>query len=198
MSKIFRRDPDEIVVPERVIAARLGFKGVGRIPDEFVESFKRAQEILKEVAHPLAIHEDFKVENHPGSVVVAGKKLSGRSVEDHIKGSKAVSVILATLGHEVDDRISKLHEEGEELLSFFLDGLASEMVEYFVRMLDTELRRERGQGGPRISPGYGDLPLSLNDWIVEILNGEEFGITCDPDTHIMLPRKTISAIIGWR
>ncbi len=198
MSKVFRMDPDDIFIPERVLAARLGFKGVGEIPEEFRATFKRAMSMAREVASPLAIYEDFQVETLENCVIVDGKVLTGKSVEENLMGSSEISLILATLGSDVDEEITRLHEIGEDLLSFFLDGIASEMVEYFVRSLDSVLREEHRSGGPRISPGYGDLPLSLNSWIIEELGGYEYGIRYYPETFFMIPRKTISAMVGWK
>lgn len=197
MPEIFRADPADIEIPRRVLAARLGFRGVGDIPEEFKPFFERAYGIALKVATPLALYGNFKPRDLEDGVVVEGKEIRGRLASQHLKGRKTVTLILATLGSRFDEEISRLHSEGEELLSFFLDGIGSEMVEYFARMLDSKLREEMGEGSARISPGYVDLPLSLNAWIIEKLSGKDYGITYDPETFIMHPRKTISALIGW-
>ena len=198
MSRVFRVDPNDIEIPERVLAARLGFRGVGRIPEEFEKVFKEAMEMAHELAKPVALHDDFEIEKVDNAIEVAGEILSGRSVEDHIAWGSSLTLMVGTLGDEFDRGIERYHDEGEELLSFFLDGIGSEMVEYFIRKLDAHLREIHGEGGPRVSPGYGDLPLYLNDWIVKTLGAQDIGVSCDPQTHIMLPRKTVSAIIAWR
>ncbi len=197
MPEIFRADPADIEIPRRVLAARLGFRGVGDIPEEFKPFFERAYGIALKVATPLALYGNFKPRDLEDGVVVEGKEIRGRLASQHLKGRKTVTLILATLGSRFDEEISRLHSEGEELLSFFLDGIGSEMVEYFARMLDSKLREEMGEGSARISPGYVDLPLSLNAWIIEKLSAKDWGITYDPETFIMHPRKTISALIGW-
>ena len=197
MPEIFRADPADIEIPRRVLAARLGFRGVGDIPEEFKPFFDRAYGIALKVATPLALYGNFKPRDLEDGVVVEGKEIRGRLASQHLKGRKTVTLILATLGSRFDEEISRLHSEGEELLSFFLDGIGSEMVEYFARMLDSKLREEMGEGSARISPGYVDLPLSLNAWIIEKLSAKDWGITYDPETFIMHPRKTISALIGW-
>ncbi len=197
-SKIFRKNPSEIRIPRRVLAARLGFKGVGDIPDSFKGHFERAYKIAIEVADPVAVYGDFPVEDLDDGVEIDGKVLKGRSIEDFVKGSRSATLIVATLGSEYDETMNRFHEKGDDLTSFFLDGIGSEMVEYFIRDLDSLLRKEKGEGGPRISPGYGDLPLSLNAWIIEKLDAGKIGVSYDPETFIMVPRKTISALIGWR
>ena len=198
MSKVFRASPEEIEIPERVLAARLGFKGVGKIPDEFKESFEKAYSMAMEVAEPIALYDHFKAEDSSEGIIVNGHLVPGKLAKQHLGGSKEVTLILSTIGKKYDETIERLHNEGQELLSFFLDGIGSELVEYFTRMLDSALREEKGFGSARISPGYGDLPLSLNAWIIDTLSGEDHGITYDPETFIMKPRKTISALIGWK
>jgi hypothetical protein len=198
LSKVFRISPEKVKIPERVLAARLGFKGVGKIPEEFSVPFKKAYSLAMEVASPVALYKHYKSTDSVNGVIVNGKEIPGKLAKQHLGGSKEVSLILSSLGLKYDEKIEELHEKGEELLSFFLDGIGSELVEYFTRMLDAKLREEKGIGGARISPGYGDLPISLNAWIIETLEGEKYGITYDPETFVMKPRKTISALIGWK
>ena len=198
MSEIFKTDPRSIKIPERVIAARLGFKGVGKIPENFLDSFNRAYEIAMEVAIPTALYDTFEAKETPEGLIVCGKLLKGKMVTQHLRNSSSVTLILSTIGMKYDEKIEELHRSGEELLSFFLDGIGSELVEYFTRELDKVLRERMGSGSARISPGYGDLPLELNAWIIDTLGGEEIGVSYDPETFIMKPRKTITALIGWK
>lgn len=198
MSKVFREDPRNIKIPERVLAARLGFKGVGRIPENFLESFKRAYEVAMEVAEPVAAYDTFEAKENPEGLLVSGKILKGKMVTQHFGKSSFVTLILSTIGMKYDEKIEELHKSGEELLSFFLDGIGSELVEYFTRDLDKKLRENMGSGSARISPGYGDLPIELNAWIIDTLDGENIGVSYDPETFIMIPRKTITALIGWK
>ncbi|MCD6450515.1 MAG: methionine synthase [Thermotogaceae bacterium] len=198
MSETFKVDPKDIEVPERVLAARLGFKGLGKIPDDFKESLEKAYSIALRVARPVAIYETFPSKDRDDGVEINGKFISGKLAKSQLSGSRKVTVLLATLGKDFDEKIEELHRKGEELLSFFLDGIGSEMVEYLARKLDSFLREKYGQGSARISPGYVDLQLSLNAWIIDTLKGSRIEVTCDPQTHIMKPRKTISALIGWK
>ncbi len=198
MSEIFRMDPRKVRIPERVIAARLGFKGLGKIPENFEKQFNIAYELAMRVARPLAIYEHFSVSVTRDSISIDGINLGGKMVRQHLESSEKITVILSTLGDDYDREIEELHTDGKELLSFFLDGIGSELVEYFTRILDGKLREENGNGSARISPGYGDLPLELNKWIIEKLGAKEFGVSYDPETFVMKPRKTITAFIGWK
>ena len=48
----------------------------------------------------------------------------------------------------------------------------------------------------RYSPGYGDLPLSLQGDLLWLLDApRRVGLTVSP-SHILLPRKSVTAILG--
>ncbi len=198
LAELFTLDPWEIKIPERVLAARLGFKGLGKIPEGFQRHFERALEIAIKVARPSALYETVAVEVDGENLVAGPLVLKGKLASQHLYGSSKVTVIAATLGEDFDREVERLHKNGDELSSFFLDGIGSEMVEYFVRALDMRLRNIYGQGSARISPGYGDLPLSLNCDILDFLKTSRIGLRCDPSTYIMIPRKSITAFIGWK
>jgi hypothetical protein len=127
LSRVSRVDPNEVKIPGRVLAARLGFRGVGRIPEEFSKPFEEAYSLAMRVASPVALYEHFKSSDSENGVIVNGKEVHGKLAKQHLGGSREVSLILSTLGSEYDEKIEELHEKGEELLSFFLDGIGSEL-----------------------------------------------------------------------
>jgi len=189
-------DPSEIKIPDNVLKAKLGFGRAEDIPKEFRRTVERAYEELLNVARPVVLWRDFDVDN---PLSFDSMKLTGELAEKHLSGSKIITVFLATLGKRVDEKIEEYFRNGEDLLAFFIDGIASEMVEYALRKVDAELRMERFnlEGSFRISPGYGDLPLSLNKKIVEIFK-DEVDVNVIEDSYVLVPRKTITAFVGWR
>ena len=199
MPRVVEIDPMTVKVPERVISARLGFKGVGRIPEEFRNIFEKAWKEITKISTPFALLEDEEcVWNE--YLKIRGIELKSDLVRRHLKNCEIVTLMAVTLGESVDRRIEKAHEDGNELFSYFLDGIASEFVEYAARKIEKVLRKDKEPlaGGARISPGYGDFPLKVNKWIVEILDGERFGIKYHPESFMLIPRKTITSIMGWR
>jgi hypothetical protein len=189
-------DPKDIKIPNNVLKSKLGFGRAEDIPKEFRRTVERAYEELLNVARPVVLWRDFDVDN---PLSFDSMKLTGELAEKHLSGSKIITVFLATLGKRVDEKIEEYFRKGEDLLAFFIDGIASEMVEYALRKVDAELRMKRSnlEGSFRISPGYGDLPLSLNKKIVEIFK-EEVDVDVFEDSYVLVPRKTITAFVGWR
>jgi hypothetical protein len=197
MVRIIKIDPREVDLPEVMVLARLGFKGTKRIPEEFKEIYQKALDMVIRVSKPLAVVKTLPCYwNH--DLRVLDKKLRGRLVKRYLKDCERVTMMLVTLGEDVDLLIERAHREGNELLSFFIDSVASEFVECAARKVDSMLREKKYVSGARISPGYGDLSLRLNRWFVEELDGERFGIKVIEGSYMFLPRKTISAFIGWR
>jgi len=192
-------DPREIEIPKNVLKARLGFGRVREIPPAFEKYVREAYEELLEVATPVVFWEDFEAKSEDGKISFDGLELSGKLVEAHLLGSKLVTVFLATLGEGVDEKIEEHFARGEDLMGFFLDGIASEMVEYALRRVDATLRTQRPHllGGFRVSPGYVDLPLELNERIVKMFEGQ-VDVRVVQGSYVLVPRKTITAFLGWR
>ena len=197
--RVIKVHPKRIKVPEAVVASRLGFKGVTSIPEEFKEDYNKAFNIVVENSKPVAIVKTVPC-HWNNTLTILNKKLTGKLVERHLRNCEKVTILLVTLGEAVDSLIEDAHHKGDELLSFFLDSVASEFAEYTVREVDRMLKDEETQyvAGARISPGYVDLPLQLNQWILDVLDGRRLGIKVKEESYIFIPRKTVSALIGWR
>jgi hypothetical protein len=200
MVEIIRIEPGSIDIPENVITARLGFVGERTIPNDFRVHYDTAINKIRSASSPIALLEDMKVIHEKGSIYIENIVIKGDLANKHLSGIKEVTVLLATLGEGVDELIEQEEAQGDTLSSFFMDGIASEMVEFFVRKVDSILRNrsEDRTGRTRISPGYGDLSLDLNHWIVERLDGGAYGVSVVEGSGQLLPRKTVSALIGWR
>ncbi len=197
MSRIFNISPYKIEIPERIVAARMGFKGLGKIPDKFEDIYKKACEIAFNVSKPVAVVEDYELLSKGREVEIDGVKITGNLAFSQLGKSVKISALLVTLGRELDDKISELHREGKAVESFALDALGSELAEFTARFVDGILRDERNlKGSARISPGYVDLPLSLNLWFAQTM-GRYVAVKCDNESFVFEPRKTISAFIGW-
>jgi cobalamin-dependent methionine synthase I len=49
----------------------------------------------------------------------------------------------------------------------------------------------------RFSPGYGDWTLDNQPQVLQLAEAERIGITLT-ESNIMIPRKSVSAVIGWK
>jgi cobalamin-dependent methionine synthase I len=80
---------------------------------------------------------------------------------------------------------------------FVVDGYASALVEALADFAETELFGEMSHC-KRFSPGYGDVSIDIQSEILTALSAENLlGITLT-EKKMMVPTKSITAIIGCK
>lgn len=108
-------------------------------------------------------------------------------------------LISATLGLEIEREIRKLTYT-DLTRGVIVDACATTAIEEVCDIIQYNLEQDLLKQGKyitmRYSPGYGDLSIEKNKDIVNILNSQtRIGLTVS-DTGIMIPRKSVVAIIG--
>lgn len=126
-------------------------------------------------------------------------EVCSRDLAKCLAGCDGVTVFAATVGGEVDRAIKKngLLSPAKALL---LEALGSERVEALCDAFCNDLKADHAERGgdvrPRFSPGYGDLPLSLQRDIFRVLDCERaLGLTLG-ESLLMTPKKSVTAIVG--
>ena len=78
---------------------------------------------------------------------------------------------------------------------FVYDAVGSALAESVCDEAEKMIKRN-SKCRPRFSPGYGDFPLSVQRDVLSLVNAERLvGITLT-DTNLMLPQKSITAVVG--
>jgi cobalamin-dependent methionine synthase I len=78
---------------------------------------------------------------------------------------------------------------------FVCDAVASALAETAADMAEAFFLGSCGHR-PRYSPGYGDLPLDIQRDVLSLCDAKRLlGINLN-DTNLMIPTKSITAIIG--
>ena len=108
-------------------------------------------------------------------------------------------VLSTTLGIDIEKQI-KINSYSNLTKSIIIDACATTAIEEFCdilqRNIEEKLRKEGKYITNRYSPGYGDLPIHINEDIINLLNtSKKIGLTITKD-KIMIPRKSVIAIIG--
>ena len=103
-----------------------------------------------------------------------------------------------TLGHQVDTRI-RYYEKINMTKALILDACATAFIEEICDGICREIEDKLMDGNKltsRFSPGYGDLPISIQKDFLATLNAEKsIGLTAT-STSILIPRKSVTAIVG--
>lgn len=122
--------------------------------------------------------------------------LKSAGLVKNLKGCAEVFLFAATLGHAVDREIASA-----ALLSpakaLALDAAATALIEAVCDAICARLSAcAESPLRPRFSPGYGDLPLSSQKPIAELLRmAPLLGASLSPDC-IFRPAKTVTAFAG--
>ena len=126
-------------------------------------------------------------------------RLTGRDIFRYLRAARRCAVLACTLGMESERRLRTLAGQSP-LESALFDAACSAYVEAAVDRMDAEVGRAAAEAGlarnRRFSCGYGDCPIEAQDGIVAALNaGRLLGLTVTP-THLLLPTKSVTALIG--
>ncbi len=130
----------------------------------------------------------------PGAVV-----LTGESIKKHLAESHSCYVLAVTLGSKIEQQLA-YYQLTDLTRAGILDAYASVYIEQICDQLTEQIRLRAAQNNlqitDRFSPGYGDFPLTLQTAIIKLLRADvDIGLTVNQH-HLLLPRKSITAVIG--
>ncbi len=122
-----------------------------------------------------------------------------RSLAKNLKGCDRLLVFAATAGIGADQLIQR-YERVQVSKAVVIQAMAAAMIEEYCDSLNREwkeaFRREGRYLRPRFSPGYGDFPLECQKALIGGLEaGKRIGLTLT-DSLIMMPSKSVTAVIG--
>lgn len=125
--------------------------------------------------------------------------LASKNLSYNLRGCEFAVLFAATLGHAADKLLMK-YEIANMAKATVVQAASAEMIECYCDDIQEQIQREWEKKGyylrPRFSPGYGDLPLECQKNIFEVLACEKrIGLTLT-DTLLMLPTKSVTALIG--
>ncbi len=177
-------EPRLLALCESELRARLGGECdvSDYFPDELSESIRAAY-----VAERVEIRRTDR-ELYIGNILV-----ESRALESMAKDSEYCFFLICTLGLGVDRLISKCAVTSPTR-AFVLDALADAYIEALCDKAENSIAGE-GTRHVRLSPGYGDIDLSLGAMIIKSLDAERtLGIKLS-ESGLMIPKKTVSAIV---
>ena len=165
---------------------------------------KLVDSLIKEasdIARPRFIYNTFTIEKNNGILLQnTTLTLKGQDIARHLEKSGKCAVLCATLGNEIEMKIN-YYSKTELLKSVILDACASTLVEALCDHAENIIKKEAEKSGffitARYSPGYGDFDISVQKDLLNLIDASKrIGVTVT-DSFIMLPRKSVSAVIGF-
>ena len=190
-AECFAIDKEKLKVDEKELKRRLSVS-----KDFDVSFFDTAVERVIAESSPKACFVKVPVSSDENGVEFPFGRVESRDIAKNLFGCKEAFVFAVTLGHGVERLLYKT-----SLLSaadfFIFDAIGSALAESVCDVAE-EIIKGDITCKPRFSPGYGDFPLSVQKHILSELNAEKLlGITLT-DTNLMIPQKSITAVMGVR
>lgn len=177
------------------------------LPDDIRAALAAAEDAVLKAAQPRLIWREFAItERDAAGVHLAGTTLllPGDDIAQLLAGCDKCILLAATLGHAADELIRRA-EPVDMAQALMLDALSGAAVENLCDQLQAALAKHYQLNEPhsnglhltmRYSPGYGDLPLSLQRALCATLDTtRRIGLSVSA-SGILLPRKSVTAVIG--
>ena len=177
----------------------LRYLGMGE-PDE--AALARAEETagaLERRLRPRYLFRVFALEQGQTGVMLieAGLTLPGSLARSMLKDCGQAVLLACTLGAEFD-RLLRYAQARDMAQAVLLDACGSAYAEYGCDMAQAEIAA-RHPGlylTDRFSPGYGDLPLSVQPGLLRALDAEKRLGVYAGESFLLNPMKSVTAVIG--
>jgi hypothetical protein len=162
-----------------------------------------AIEIIKKKSAPMYLLKMFPViikeEIHEIMIEHTNLTINSKNLTKFLKNSHEIAILAATLGLEIDRRIKEYSFSNLTFMLIF-DATASAMIEFVCDYAEKQLRENLSKLGlfvsPRFSPGYGDLSLSIQPALLNLINATKSIGLQTSDTFQLIPSKSVSAFLG--
>lgn len=155
-------------------------------------------EVLAEAAPVLsfrAVYRELDAEVSEEGAVIGPLTIPSRSLATTLRGARRAILLAATVGPGID-RLLLRYGRLSPARALLLQAVGAERVEALAAALTHELQEKYGRITRRFSPGYGDLPLSLQADLFPLLDCERaLGLSLG-SSYLMSPTKSITAITG--
>ncbi len=176
------------------------YMGVKGEPDDTVRKLiGQADETARKNIAPKYVYRVSSTEPFGNGVRLAelGLILTGSDIKKHLSGCGKAVVFAATLSSQADKLIRQagVSDVADALA---MDCVCSALIEQVCDKAEEEIFREvkAAYRTWRFSPGYGDLPIDLQEDLLKALNAQRrIGLTVTAE-NIMMPSKSVTAVIG--
>ena len=120
--------------------------------------------------------------------------VNSKSLQKTLNGYDRVILFVATVGLEID-RLIKKYSVISPTKAVIFQAIGAERIEELCNAFENDIKQTY-QTSKRFSCGYGDFDILYQKEIFKVLNPQKLiGVTL-LDSMLMLPSKSVSAVIG--
>nr|WP_317413215.1 methionine synthase [uncultured Solibaculum sp.] len=179
----------------------LRYLGYGqKVPD--TATSEKVEQCLKELGdavHPMSRWAVFDIVHGLDKVKLpqCDMELSGQSIASHLEGCSKAVLLAATLSAGAD-RLIRCAQVCDMAKGLIMDCCATAAIEAVCDQAEEDIRTHfPGQYFTfRFSPGYGDLPITLQKRFLAVLDAPRKLGLCATDRSLLTPSKSVTAVIG--
>ena len=177
----------------------LRYLGAAGADNALRQAMEEAAAWLEARITPRWVYRVFHLTAEEGGVNLAGARvtLTGCLAQTLLTDCRQAALLACTLGQGWE-RLMREEQARDMARAVILDACASAYVEAGCDAAQAEVaaRMPGLHLTDRFSPGYGDLPLSLQPAILTALDASRrLGLHATP-TYLLLPQKSVTAVIG--
>lgn len=166
-----------------------------------VEIADQALEDTKGLLEPKILSRQFAVKSiyHEKLLLEGGISITGSLVSQHLAASQFVIAVLCTVGPKVEEYASKVMANNM-VLGLAIDGVGSAGVEALANAvcsnIENHVAKDNFLTTMPLSPGMIGWSVEEGQPIIfKLLEAGKIGVEITPN-HLMIPRKTLSMLIG--
>ena len=187
---------------DRMTKEAIRYLGYGRnaVDEQTLALIKDSFEGLRSAVSPKSICRIFDLQHQSEECFQIGNiRMKSRSLGRNLKQCEKLILFGATLGTGADRLITRASLT-DMAKAVVLQACAAAMLEEYCDACQREIAKQQEKEGwylrPRFSPGYGDFALSHQGKFLNAINATKLiGITLS-EGGIMIPEKSVSAIMG--
>ncbi len=136
---------------------------------------------------------------HGQLTLAGGAQLTGALIAQHLAPAEQVALIVCTIGQALERRIAETMRD-EPAFALALDGFGSATAEALGVAACTRVEQQAARDGWHtslpLSPGMVGWPVDVGQWqIFSLVDAASVGVTLT-DSAQMVPRKSISIVMG--
>jgi hypothetical protein len=186
-------------LPEYDLREILRYAGADKDVPELRQVLKDCTDECRDVFSGKVCYTKVPVCVSESSVDLSFASVQSRALAKNLSGCEYAVVFAATVGIGIDRLIQK-YSKTDVSKAVWMQAIGAERIEALCDLFCKDIREKEQPFGfytrPRFSPGYGDLSITLQQDIIQVLDCyRKIGIALN-QSLLMIPSKSVTAIIG--
>ena len=201
-----RVSPDELTSNKKEVLRYLGYSKKDLLENEIIDfSTDRLVDScmaeMKSVLKCQGVYSIFDLNIEGKKISFADISFESESLSINLKSCTKIVLLAATIGPAADFLIKKATKL-DTAKAAVMNSCGAMFIEEYVNLLNDKISKDAFSQGfnskPRFSPGYGDVPLSVQKEFFRLLPcTQRLGLTL-MESLIMAPEKSVTAFVGLK